>query len=63
MSKWNWGCGGMLTIYVPRGFTHRPIQFECGSTGHDGEVVQCEKCEKTNPAPPAREMEDYGYDD
>ena len=63
MSKWNYGCGCKVTVYTPRGYTYRAMEKECGSTGHDGEVVQCDTCATRNPAPAAREFEDYGYDD
>lgn len=65
MSRWNWGCGCRMTVYVPRGYSHREINVECGSTAYDGGVNQCESCadDPRMKPPPPREMEDWGDED
>ena len=63
MSRWTYGCGCKLTVYVPRGYTYRPITVECGSTAVDGGVNQCESCARTLDPPPAWQAEDAGEAD
>jgi len=57
--KWRYGCDQPVAVYVPRGWDYREIELPCGSTGPDGEVVQCDSCARhiTPPRAPA-----YGDD-
>jgi len=47
MAKYRFGCGKVIEVFVPRGFRYVPMMRECGSTGHDGGINQCEECEET----------------
>lgn len=63
MSKWRFGCGKKITVWIPRGMTGHELQVECGSTAVDGGVNQCRHCESERPAPAGREDEtDDEYD-
>jgi hypothetical protein len=60
VSRWRYGCDAPVTLYVPRGYDYRAVARPCGSTGPQGEVVQCPACaaKYRPPAPP-----DYGDDE
>jgi hypothetical protein len=60
-SKWRFGCGKAVEVYVPRGFDYRAITVECGSTGHDGGVVQCDRCAR-DPRLVPPPVPEYGDD-
>ena len=47
MTKYRFGCGKAIEVFVPRGFRYVPMMRECGSTAHDGGINQCEECEET----------------
>ena len=49
MAKYRFGCGKVISVYVPRGWDYREIKRECGSTGHDGGINQCDECESKYP--------------
>jgi hypothetical protein len=51
MSKWEFGCGKKITVFIPSGYAYKPRERECGSTAHDGGVNQCDDCEKQHPVP------------
>lgn len=61
MSKWRYGCDATVTLYVPRGYDYREIERPCGSTGPDGNVVQCERCAR-NPRLRPPPVPAYGDD-
>jgi hypothetical protein len=64
MSKWRYGCGEVISVWIPKGFTHVERKVECGSTGYMGDVNQCEKCAKEICPPPTPEYGDIEhYDD
>lgn len=60
-SRWRYGCGAMITVYVPRGYDYKAREVECGSTSYNGGVNQCGQCGSdprlAPPPPPA-----YGDD-
>lgn len=62
MSRWRFGCGEKITVWVPRGLDYRELEVECGSTAHDGGVNQCERCANDPSRRPPR-VPDYGDDD
>ncbi len=57
MSKWRFGCGEHITVYVPRGWTHKAYEVECGSTSYTGGVNQCAACYEKYGQP---RVPDYG---
>lgn len=62
MSRWRFGCGKKITVYVPKGWDYRPIKVECGSTSHWGGVNQCEHCSQTKAQPRVPEYGDVEHD-
>jgi len=48
-SKYRFGCGRPVEVFIPRGFTYAGVMRECGSTAHDGGINQCEACEAVHP--------------
>ena len=42
-------CNAEVVQYVPQGYHHREVISKCGSTGHTGEELRCERCEKIKP--------------
>ena len=48
-------CGKPVTVFVPRGFTYREVQYKCGQTGIDGYPVLCDDCAKEFNAQEYRE--------
>lgn len=49
MSKWRFGCGVRFETTIPRGYSYRTIEVECGSTSYTGGVNQCDKCADEHP--------------
>lgn len=37
-------CKNRVTLYVPRGYDYRPVEYRCGNTGPHGERVICDEC-------------------
>jgi len=37
-------CKNTVTLYVPRGYDYRPVDFTCGNTDHHGARVICDVC-------------------
>ena len=43
----NMTCNNKIPLYVQRGdFGHQEVQWACGRTGPQGELVLCAKCDK-----------------
>ena len=63
-AKWRYGCDAPVDVHVARGYGYKTVSRPCGSTGPNGDVVQCEKCEKDpSKNPPATpEYGDVGHD-
>ena len=62
-SKWRYGCGKSIKVFIPRGYSYREATVECGSTSIDGGVNQCDDCAQNQAMPPALEDEgDLEYD-
>lgn len=62
MSRWRFGCDTPVTVYGPRGWTYRTVELPCGSTGPNGDVVQCERCAtdpRLKPPPTPAYGDDY----
>jgi hypothetical protein len=45
------GCGEVVTVYVPTRYDYKAIARKCGSTAYDGGVNQCEECSKKHNVP------------
>lgn len=58
-NRWRYGCGERITVYVPTRYDYKAREVECGSTGYNGDVNQCEICARTRRPPPTP---DYGDD-
>ena len=35
-----------VTVFVPRGYGYKEVEYRCGNTGIDGFPVLCDKCAK-----------------
>jgi hypothetical protein len=61
MSKYRFGCGKEIEVFVPRGFSYVSIMRECGSTAHDGGINQCERCEARAYSMPGEDESDMDW--
>ena len=61
MSKWRHGCGKKFTVFVPRGYSYREMEVECGSTAYDGGVNQCGECDHKPMPVPDEDESDMDY--
>lgn len=37
-------CKNRVSYFVPRGWGYKELDYECGTTGIDGEAVLCDEC-------------------
>jgi hypothetical protein len=44
MSKWRFGCGKQISVWITRGASGFECLVECGSTSQSGGVNQCDQC-------------------
>jgi hypothetical protein len=58
MSKWRFGCGKEIDVYIPKGWDYKRVLRECGSTAYDGGVNQCVACSSKYPVSPPRDDEE-----
>jgi hypothetical protein len=42
-------CNAEVVQYVPQGYHHREVISTCGSTGHTGQELRCDRCENIKP--------------
>ena len=69
-SRWTYGCGKDISVFVPKGYGYIEKTRPCGSTAYDGSVNQCEVCArdpKKNPGITPKygdieHMDDRDYD-
>jgi hypothetical protein len=61
MSRWRYGCGRPMEVYVPRGYDYKPVTVQCGSTAHHGGVNQCGDCSRVRALRPPP-VPEYGDD-
>ena len=68
VSRWTNGCGKIISVFVPKGYSSKEIKVQCGSTSYDGGVNQCEQCAQKYGQPKKHEygdiehMDDHDYD-
>jgi hypothetical protein len=60
--KWRYGCGEIISVYVPKGWDYKERKVECGSTSHTGGVYQCAECAEKHGQPRVPEYGDIEHD-